>query len=450
MGNLLSSLLSSATAMRTLEKALSTTQNNVANASTPGFAKQRLSLVAQPMLIEQGLAGGVLSGSLLDSRNVFAERNVRNANELASFYQQKRSSLEQVEPIFEVGPDSGLGGAFNRFFQSASALAVSPSDPVARQLVINRADSLAQSFQVAATGLAESSRSTAQNIRDTVAEINRLAGTIRDLNVARRRSPSNSDPSVDAGYANALEELSSLANVTALDQPDGSVTVLLGGQRSLVVGDQQYVFTADTGAVPARIVDPQGRDITATITRGSLASLLETNNRLLPSYQADLNSLAKTFADRVNATLNTGIDANGVAGANLFTYNAASEALSIKITNIQPAQIAAAAAGNPGGNGNALALAALATSPQVNNLSFTGFYGGLAAGLGRELSSARENAVTHQALVSQTRSIRSEISSVSLDEEAAYVLQFQKGYQAAAQLVTVLNELTQTVFGMLR
>jgi flagellar hook-associated protein 1 FlgK len=39
---------------------------------------------------------------------------------------------------------------------------------------------------------------------------------------------------------------------------------------------------------------------------------------------------------------------------------------------------------------------------------------------------------------------------VSLDEEAAYLMQFQRAYQANAQMITTLNELTESVLQMLR
>ena len=87
--------------------------------------------------------------------------------------------------------------------------------------------------------------------------------------------------------------------------------------------------------------------------------------------------------------------------------------------------------------------------PQVNGLTFTQYYSQLSARFGQQLSTGKENADTNKDLVVQARSMRSDISSVSLDEEATQLVQFQRGYQATARLVSILNDLTQTTIDMM-
>ena len=453
MSNLFSSLRSSAGALSVLERALSVTQNNVANASTPGYAKQRLAILSRPFSPEFGVSGGVYSGGLLSSRSIYAEQHVRRGWESAGFYAQRETALAQLEPVFEIGPNAGLGAAFSRFFQSFSALAVAPADPAAREVVIASAESVAQTFQTTARGVADSVQFAKQGIRDVTGEINRIAAAIRDLNDEVRRGGEalRTDPSMEAAYSSNLEQLSELVDFTALEQADGTYTILMGGEEPIVLGDQLNRITADTAGIPARIFNSDSQDISAKIHRGRLSALLDTGNRLLPGYEADLNRLAKEFADDVNAALAGGLDANGLTPAiDLFTYSGAGEALSISVTAIQPDQIAAAGAGAAGSNTNALALVALGDSAAVDGQTFTSFYGSVAGRLGRELVSARESASRHESLVQQAKSLREELSGVSLDEEAIYLMQFQRAYQANAQMVSTLNELTESVLQMLR
>jgi flagellar hook-associated protein 1 FlgK len=110
----------------------------------------------------------------------------------------------------------------------------------------------------------------------------------------------------------------------------------------------------------------------------------------------------------------------------------------------------AAALGSAGGNGNALELASLQNSRAIDDLTFTQFYGNLAAKAGRALSDARSESETSQLLLEQSRTLRDEASRVSLDEEAVNLIEFQRAYQAEAKLITVLDELTETTLNILR
>ena len=72
MGNLMTSLLNSVNALKVYQGALSVVQNNVTNANTPGYAKQRASMEAMPFDLAIGLPGGVTLGPTESSRNGFA------------------------------------------------------------------------------------------------------------------------------------------------------------------------------------------------------------------------------------------------------------------------------------------------------------------------------------------------------------------------------------------
>ena len=77
MSNLLASLVSSAGALAAYGQVLEATQNNVANASTPGFAKQSINLYALPFDPQSGVTGGVAAGKLISARDEFSEQSVR-------------------------------------------------------------------------------------------------------------------------------------------------------------------------------------------------------------------------------------------------------------------------------------------------------------------------------------------------------------------------------------
>jgi len=246
-----------------------------------------------------------------------------------------------------------------------------------------------------------------------------------------------------------------------------------------VVGQNQYKISSNF-SVPAnpppaypsappsaQILDSDGNDITSRITTGQVGGVLQAVNGTLAqiqgsaSQQGSLNQLAQTIADRVNALLTGGnisdadptTGAPAVPGEPLFTYNAAnpsSIASSLTVNSaITADQLAAIDPGPPEvDNGIPLALANLATpqnpADEIDNMSYTQFYGNVAAQLGTAISTAQTNQTTSQDSLTQAQSLRQQSSGVDLNQEAIKVLQFQQSYDAASKIVTILDQVTQT------
>jgi flagellar hook-associated protein 1 FlgK len=199
------------------------------------------------------------------------------------------------------------------------------------------------------------------------------------------------------------------------------------------------------------IEDQNGNDITSQITGGTLGSELQTTNTLLPSYLSSLNTLAQTLADQVNSTLDNGLDANGQAPTtDLFSYDTASDAaFTLSVNPLTTDQLAAASAGAPGGNGNALALAALQNANLVNGETFTGAFGALGGQVGGDISNAQNQQQTSQSLLTQAQNLRSQVSGVSLDQEAANLMTYQEAYQATSKMFSILENLEGVTLGLI-
>jgi flagellar hook-associated protein 1 FlgK len=478
MSNLLSSLVSSAAALNVFDRALLVSQNNVVNASTPGYAAQRLSLLAADFEPNLGLIGGVRAGEIESARNLFAEQGVRRQLESLGYFQQASQSLAAIESVFDISGTRGISGALSGLFDSFSAWSLEPNSTPARQAVLDSAETLAEAFRQANASLVKASSDTDRQLRQTVERINELGAELREYNAARRQGGLR-DAGLDTKMQNALEQLSELVNFTALHQEDGSVTVLIGGQTPLLIGEHLYEIGVrfDTPADPppeysgapgpARVTGADGREITGQISQGQLAGLLDVRNSVLPSligdayHVGDLNRLAKSVADRVNQILTSGRISDGPPaqpGVPLFTYDTSSDACVAGSLALNPDITAATlAAIDPGppyvSNGAALALAGLA-SPQsdtdkIDGFSYVEFYGQVAGRVGRLLSDAKDNQDFKTQLVAQARALRQELSGVSLDEEAIKIVEFQRAYQANAKMVSVLSDLTEEVLRLL-
>jgi flagellar hook-associated protein 1 FlgK len=470
MGGLFGVLSSSLDALQTYQNALNVSQNNVSNASTPGYAKQVATFDALPFQEPGGLSGGVQSGATESTDNQYADQAVRTQLEQQGNYTAQSTALASIQSLFDVTGQTGVLGSLNTLFQNFSAWATTPDSSASQQSVLSGAQTLAQSFQATAASLTQATNQINQQITSNVQQINTIAGQIAADNAAIQKS-STPDPGVQANLESSLENLSQVADTTVSFAKDGTATVLLGGQSPLVIGTQQYQIQAsfndpnpgpNANAVPdAHILDSNGSDITGDISQGSLAGLLSVRNTVLPSLQGDsnqqgaLNQLAQQVADRVNSILTSATTPGGQPGTALFTYSTAS-----------PTDIAATLALNPastisnlaptdaaGSNGAALELSNLGSSTaaadQINGQTILNYASGVATQVGQSAANAQTGQTLSTTLLGQAQAAQTQISGVSLDAEAVNVLELQKGYEAAGKMVSVIDSLTSTLIGML-
>jgi flagellar hook-associated protein 1 FlgK len=450
MGSLYTSLLNSANQMRVYGRAFQVIQSNITNVNTPGYVKQI------PNMATGGgdqLPGSVLERMQLSARDGFLEQAVRHQQQALGSAAQRASELGLVEAHFDPASQFGIPVALNNFFNGFSALAVNPNSLQARQSVLELAGAAADSFNQTARRLQEIATNARWQTQAAVDGVNRLAERIAGINRQYRANAAvQQDAQLDAQLHAALEELAQVVDFTLIRTPDGGANIYLGGgQTVLVVGDRFHPVTADLSGPETVIRDPAGGDITGQIRSGKLGGLLTVQNTLLPSYLDDLDTLAESFATAVNSILAQGVDRNGLPPpADLFAFDAgAGAAATLRTNGLTPEQIAAALPTAPGGNGNALELARLGSQPAVHGVTFHEFFGQLSARIGRDVAAARQQQIQFEDTLAQARQQRAFVSGVSLDEEAARLIQFQQAYQAMGKLVSVLNELTQVVLGIL-
>ena len=481
MPSITSSLLTQAAAIDAFEQAISVTSSNVANASTPGYASQTQSLEAMPEDIGEGFPGGVKAGEVISSRDHYADQAVNNQQTALGGSSQSVDSLTNLQSLFDVTGASGISTALSGLYQSFSAWGQTPSDGTARQAVLSAAGNLASAFQETASGLTSLAVTTNQQLQQTVTQVNTLVGQLQQLNKLAMGSNGNNS-GLDAQINAAIRNLSQYVPVTATEQADGTYTVMLAGQVPLLVGGQQYSLSFDLyqpddstiqNAPPlAQIKAADGSDITSDVTGGQLGALLSLRNTVLPSYIGDgtqagsLNSMAQQFADTVNGILTSGnisdASADGatpaVPGVPLFAYdatNATNAAASFSVSStITPSQLAAIDPGPPEvSNGIPLALAQLenpqSAADQINGESYMAAFGDMATQAGNLLNDATEDQQVAQSALTQAQNLQQQQSGVDLNQQAATLVEYQRSYEANAEMITVLNQLMQDTINIL-
>jgi flagellar hook-associated protein 1 FlgK len=453
MGGISSAMISTAEAMRVIQRQVSVAQNNIVNASTPNYARLDQATMANRFNPNMdSSSGGISAAPLISGRDRFLEGAVWERQSSNGYSEQSLQNLKGMEAALPVAADRGIPAAMEKFYSSAAQLALTPNSDLSRQAVLDRARSAARSFNEAANEFGALTARAGTELGYAVRDINTVAQEIAAINQQRKQdSRTVTDAGLDSRLHEALEKLSTLVDHNTLMQEDGSAVVFVAGQVPLVVGDQAYPLTTTIDNGQYQIIDSRGENMTSAITRGRLGALLEMRNTTMPQYSAQVDTLARGFADQVNGILAGGLAANGLPPVqNLFTYDAvAGAAATLAVTGMTTGELAAAGAGEPGGNANANRLAQLSNKPAINGLTLTGYYGAMATTLGARLESTRGRNTSDQQLLLQARTLRQQVSGVSVDQEAAKLLEYQRGFQAVGQVMGVLNEMTDTLFGIM-
>jgi flagellar hook-associated protein 1 FlgK len=113
-----------------------------------------------------------------------------------------------------------------------------------------------------------------------------------------------------------------------------------------------------------------------------------------------------------------------------------------------PSQIAASLDGSAGDNANVNAMLAIQNQPIVNGQTPLNAYANLVFTVGNDVATATAEQQGAQANIQQIQNQIGSVSGVSINEEAANLIQYQQAYQAAAQVASTINSLTSTLINM--
>lgn len=442
--------------LRTAQQMLDISAHNIANASTPGYSRQRAQITAAapfslPAFNRTGLPGQLGTGVSIVSidriRDAFLDTQIAAQVSSGGYWSARENTLNGVESVFPEPSGSGLGSALSRFWSAWEDVAADPGSTAARTAVLSETSSLATRFVRDAGQLRSMITDVDQQVRGAIDEVNDLATRIAALNGQIQGIVVSGDNANDLEDQRSalIEQLSEIVPVQALRLPDGTVEILISG-TDLVDHDQVRPLVAGTD-VSGHAVPTWSSGGVPDVTDGRLAGLLELRDTTLTGYLDNLNQLAKAIADAVNAAHTAGVDAAGNAGLPLFTYVAGSEAgtlgLNAAVGSNPSLVVSAAVAGTPGDASIAARIADLRTSATFGSGTQTpaDAYASFIGRIGTHSRQAAELAGNQALVVGQLQTRRESISGVSLDEEATDVIRFQQAYSASARVITAIDEM---------
>jgi len=439
-------------ALMTHQLSLTTTGHNIANVDTPGYSRQRVHVCATlPERSTIGILGtGVEVIDIKHVRDLFLGQQFRRENKSLGQWSYREKIMSEIETVFNEPSDNTLANMLNNFWDSWSALSTYDGS---RANILAVADSLTGGFHQLADELFRLRESVDQDIANVVTDVNRIAAEIANIN--------NQVKSQEMGGTHAndlrdrrdrlLDELSTLIDVNSIEHDTGEVTVYIGAM-SIVNGPETIRIETEVrniDGVPIHELVWEGTDIGLDNINGQLKGLLDARDVILPEYQEELNTLARTLVEEVNALHVSGYGLNGTTGVAFFDPNCL-EATTIKVNFAvasDPSRIAASASGEEGDQEIAIAISKLRDAEVMGNgtQSINDYYNSMIGALGVRSREAKSFSANFELLVQQIEFSRQSVQGVSLDEEMTNMVKYQQAYDAAARFITAMDQALDTV-----
>lgn len=448
-------------ALRSFQRAMDVTGHNIANVNTRGYSRQTVDFTqTDPMRFYANgmhtLGTGVTISSVNRIRDLFLDARMQGASAELGRSSSSLAGLAEVEGVFGEPSDSGIGNALTKFFDSWSGLASNPGDRSARLSLRAAGATLTDRVRGAYQNLQILENQNSTRITDTIRQINSLGSTIQQLNLQIQQHV------VSGGEANdlldqrnqAIQDLASLADITTSDNMDGTIDVHIN-EFTLVQGAGAFTYPSTYDPVTKTVSDgTYSYRVDSGVLRGHFDSVEK-----IRSMKSQLDTFANELKTQINALHTTGLNPNGTTGINFFDDvaigNPQNGAVDFKLdaailTDVK--NISAGTSGNDGDGALASSLSAVrsGTFAALGNATFSDYYMNGVNQLAQDVQVQSQSEDFQNDIVAQVQNQIDSVSGVSLDEEMANMLRYQRSYQAAAKLLTTFDQVTEDLLGMLR
>ena len=306
---LFSTIQLSANALQAAQLGLQVTSNNIANANTPGYIRQRL---AQTPSVPQRY-GNLVLGLGVDIEGVvqvvdrFLQERLRTAESDVASGEMQESVYAQLEGLIGELGDTDLSTALTDFFASIHEILNQPESTSVRNLAVLQGRSLTDDIRRLYDDVQQVRKDVDSRVVAAADEINSLLAEIADLNEQIVTMEGGDTSASDAvGLRDrrgaALAELAKLINIRTAEQPAGDVAVYSDGDFLVFANQWREVklTTRTDRGLTVHEVRVAETDAPVATTSGKLAGLFSARDEILGGTLDDLDELARALMFEFN------------------------------------------------------------------------------------------------------------------------------------------------------
>ncbi|MDX5980145.1 flagellar hook-associated protein FlgK [Exiguobacterium profundum] len=495
MGSTFMGLETARRSLSTHQWALQATGNNVANASNPGYSRQRLTLgMTEQLSVNFGgtkagqFGTGVRGETLARIRDLMIDQQYRDESVKNAFYATKEAAFGRMEDIINEPSENGLAHALDKFWSSLQDLAVNPDDTGARSVVRQRALTLTQTFNYMSSSLSKVQEDLKAEAGVVTKKINDLLTKIGDVNrqigdaeplgvlpnelyderdrymdelsqyIEFKRVPVDYTNGETRGNSQRVAEGRIDIRISVPGTPTPTEITLVDGLTGGIGKMNDMTLTNAAGGTSTLVFSdlPNGK-LKALVDMYGSATGTETHDGAFTKILKDLDVMAKEFTTAFNDLHKTFYDGNvqdnpRQKGIDFFIVGDA-KTVTVNPTILSNLNLIAISKDQNIGDGSgALDLANLKNA----QITFTGgsstattsigkYYQNVIGNMAVEASQNGNLAKSTLALLSSSDQRRQSVSAVSLDEEMTMMIQYQHAYNAAARNITAVDEMLDKI-----
>jgi flagellar hook-associated protein 1 FlgK len=358
--------------------------------------------------------------------------------------------------------NTGLASSLDQFWSSWSDLSTNPNSSAAKAVVRQRGTQVANQLNTFGNQIVDAQTTARSRLLETTDRVNLLSQQVADINarITAAEAAGNESPDMRDQRDLKIDELASLIGATAYPQPNGSVNVNVGGDSLVDGANFKSVRVQALTTDPLKLglalgPAPSVGVLTETMYQlgGQIAGTIDAYNNTYPSALASLDGVASALVTATNAVHSTGF--LGAAAAGNFFDATRLTSRTIRIDSAIAADannVAVSGVANASGDNTvALALTQLRdTAVTVNGqtASISEGYRNVVTSIATQVNGATNSATAARTLTTLTDTRRESVKGVSVDEEMVNLMKFQQAYSAAAKLITVVDQMSQTLMTM--
>jgi flagellar hook-associated protein 1 FlgK len=464
MSGLFALLSQGAASLQATQAWSATIGQNLSNANTPGYARQRAELAtALPAerLGDSWIGRGVVLAGVTQSRDRFVEAQFAQTTGQQSFSASEMSVLQGVSAL---DLDSGVQPAINDFYAKLRALAQNPGSQSYREAAVGSAKQLALSFNRTGAALASARSAVDEQVKGTLPEINQAAAQIATLNAKIREARVGGASPNDLLDARQRlgDRLAELTGATAVANSNDDLNLVLPGGTPLVNGNHAATLTAVPDmangghlAIWATPPDGSAAAVVDPAPGGELGGAIAARDGALRTAQDALDQLAFDLSGAINTVHAAGYALDGTTGRDLFvtTATAAGAAAGLTVNAALSANVSLLAASSSAATvpGDATNLQAIIDTEQQalsSGLDVGASVAQITSRYGADAKAAQASAEADGALLENVTALRASASGVSTDEELIDMQKAQRAYEATAKIIAAADAMLETLLSI--